>query len=142
MSYNTKYKVLHVCWSNLWYQYRLGDEGIGKNTGILVDKKWDMVQHCVLTAQKVKCILSFWDFPPQLHSGERRRLQGDPIAAFEYLKGVCKKSEKRCFSRACSDRKRNKDFKLKEGSFRPNIRKQFFTTRTVKRGARLLRDCW
>lgn len=60
------------------------------------------------------------------HSGERRRLQGGPSAAFQHPKGFFKKDEERHFSRACSDKTRNNGFKLKERRFRPNIRKNFF----------------
>ena len=39
-----------------------------------------------------------------LFSLEKRRLQGDPRAAFQYLKGSYRKEGDRLFSRACSDR--------------------------------------
>ncbi|MCQ4187866.1 hypothetical protein FK515_30395, partial [Klebsiella pneumoniae] len=39
-----------------------------------------------------------------LFSLEKRRLQEDLIAVFQYLKGAYKKDEEKLFSRACCDR--------------------------------------
>ena len=62
----------------------------------------------------------------QLFSLERRRLWGDLLAAFRYLKETYKEERERLFTRACRDKIRGNGFKLKEGRFRLDARKKFF----------------
>ncbi|KFQ60197.1 hypothetical protein N334_00832, partial [Pelecanus crispus] len=71
---------------------------------------------------------------------EKRRLWEDLIAAFQYLKGAYKKTGERLFTRACSDKTRSNVFKLKDGRFRLDIRKKFFTVRVVRHWKRLPRE--
>jgi len=67
-------------------------------------------------------------------------IRDDLIAAFQYPKGAYKKARKGLFIRACRDRTRGNDFKLKEGRFRLDIRKKFFTIRVVRHWNWLLRE--
>jgi len=48
-----------------------------------------------------------------LFSVEKRRLQADLTAAFQYLKGAYKKAEEGLFTRACRDRTRGNGFTRK-----------------------------
>lgn len=58
---------------------------------------------------------------------EKRMLQGNLFsAAFQYIQKAYKKNGERFFIKACSDRTRDNDFKLKEGRFRLDIRKKHF----------------
>jgi len=65
---------------------------------------------------------------------------GRPYCGFQYLKGVYKKDGERLCSKPCSNRTRSKGFKLKKGSFRLDIRKNFFTVRVVRQWNRLPRE--
>ncbi|PKU46063.1 hypothetical protein llap_3632 [Limosa lapponica baueri] len=74
-----------------------------------------------------------------LFSQEKRQFQEeDIIAAFQYLKGASRKDGEGLFTRACSERVRGDDFKMKEGRFRLDIRNKFCTVRVVRHWNRLL----
>jgi len=75
-----------------------------------------------------------------LFSLEKQRLQGDLVAAFQYLKGAYRKAGKGLFTRACSDRTKGNSSKLKEGRFRLDMKKKFFTVRVVRPWNRLPRE--
>jgi len=75
-----------------------------------------------------------------LFSLEKRRVQENLTAAFQYLKGAYKKAGEGLFTRACTDRILVNDFKLKEARFKIAVRKKFFTLRVVRHWKRLFRE--
>jgi len=75
-----------------------------------------------------------------LFSPDKRRCQGHFTAAFQHLDGSYKKAGEELFARARSDRTRGNGFKLKEGRFRLNRRKKFFTMRVGRHWHRLTRE--
>ncbi|PKU38882.1 hypothetical protein llap_10813 [Limosa lapponica baueri] len=75
-----------------------------------------------------------------LFSLEKRRLRGDLIYVYKYLKGELKDDGARFFSVVPSDRMRGNGHKLDHGKFHSNMRKNFFVVRVAEPWKRLPRE--
>ena len=67
-----------------------------------------------------------------MFSLEKRRLRGDLIADFQYLKGAYKQEGSQLFTRGDNSRTRGNGLKLKEGRLRLDVRGKCFTVRVVR----------
>ncbi|KAK4819969.1 hypothetical protein QYF61_016123 [Mycteria americana] len=96
--------------------------------------------YSALVRPHLKYCVQFWAPQYKRDTLEKWRLRGDIIALYNSLKGGCSEVGVSLFSQVTNDRTRGNGLKLRQGRFRLDISKNFFTERAVKHWNRLARQ--